>query len=347
MFHPTSSSAPNYSDIFMHHAMSFSSAPRTAPAEIPRGGFFHDNGGLYAVPNVAASAPPPYPSSLPSYYIHRSTSEHFVPLHLQLPDPIGSNAAFSCTSPSACQQLPLAPAPSSPSSSSGDLLEFSSGALRRVFSTGDLQVMNVSPPPPSGDTCSQDAGGPFTPKVGRYSAEERKEKIERYRVKRQQRNFHKKITVMTPPQPAAYSVLFPGCTLYCISCSPITGTLQYACRKTLADSRPRVQGRFARNNEMEAEAVMDLEREASNNSYEHCTYSDLISNSSNSYDSQCRGSGKTTTFDDGKYWWETPVAAAGATHGQHHYQHQQLLGFDIDGDDDGLWASLADMCSET
>ncbi|XP_062181060.1 two-component response regulator-like APRR1 [Phragmites australis] len=315
MFQPSSSSAPNYSGLSMHHEVSFSSALPTAPTEIPRGGFFHDNGGLF-VPNVAASAPPPYPSSLPSYYIHRNTSSHFLPLHHQLPDPLSSNATFSCSSPSACQ-LPLHRVPSSPSSSSGDLLEFSTGAMRRVFSTGDLQVMNVSPSPPpplSGDTHSQDAGGAFTQKVGRYSAEERKEKIERYRIKRQQRNFHKKIT--------------------------------YACRKTLADSRPRVQGRFARNIETEAEAVAGHEQEASDNIYEQCSYSNLIYNSSNCYDNQCRESGKSTTFDDGKWWWEIPVAtAANEHHGHHHYQ--QLLGFDVDDDEDELWASLADMCSGT
>jgi hypothetical protein len=61
------------------------------------------------------------------------------------------------------------------------------------------QVMNVSPPSTvAGETFSQDAGGPFNHKVGRYSAEERKEKIDRYRIKRHQRNFHKKITVMIP-----------------------------------------------------------------------------------------------------------------------------------------------------
>lgn len=49
-------------------------------------------------------------------------------------------------------------------------------------------------------------------KVGRYSAEERKEKISKYRAKRTQRNFNK--------------------------------TIKYACRKTLADNRPRVRGRF-------------------------------------------------------------------------------------------------------
>lgn len=54
-------------------------------------------------------------------------------------------------------------------------------------------------------------------KVGRLSAEERKEKIHRYIKKRNERNFSKKI--------------------------------KYACRKTLADSRPRVRGRFAKNEE--------------------------------------------------------------------------------------------------
>ncbi|KAK3135337.1 hypothetical protein QOZ80_5BG0417750 [Eleusine coracana subsp. coracana] len=311
MFHPSPSPTPNCSDLSMHHAASFSSALPTAPTEIPRSNFFHENGGLLALPNVAASAPPPY-------YIHRTTTSHFLPLHLQLPDPVTSNATFSCSSPSACQ-LPLPHVPSSPSSSSGDFLEFSTGAMRRVFSTGDLQVMNVSPPPVvAGDTYSQDVGGPFTQKVGRYSAEERKEKIERYRAKRHQRNFHKKIT--------------------------------YACRKTLADSRPRVQGRFARNVETEEEAVADLEQEESGNSYEHCNYSNFTTNSSNSNDNLCRESGKSITLDAGKWWWETPMEAAAANghHGHHHYQQQQLLGFDIDDEDeDELWASLADMCSGT
>ncbi|ONK57329.1 uncharacterized protein A4U43_C10F18960 [Asparagus officinalis] len=56
-----------------------------------------------------------------------------------------------------------------------------------------------------------------TLKVGRLSPEERKEKIHRYLKKRSERNFKKKI--------------------------------KYACRKTLADSRPRVRGRFAKNDE--------------------------------------------------------------------------------------------------
>ncbi|XVF18215.1 hypothetical protein REPUB_Repub11eG0002300 [Reevesia pubescens] len=55
-------------------------------------------------------------------------------------------------------------------------------------------------------------------KVGRYSVEERKDRILRYLKKRNQRNFNK--------------------------------TIKYACRKTLADRRVRVRGRFARNTEL-------------------------------------------------------------------------------------------------
>ncbi|XAR56899.1 hypothetical protein NMG60_11037536 [Bertholletia excelsa] len=55
-------------------------------------------------------------------------------------------------------------------------------------------------------------------KVGKYSVEERKDRILRYLKKRKQRNFNK--------------------------------TIKYACRKTLADKRVRVRGRFARNNEL-------------------------------------------------------------------------------------------------
>ncbi|KAK9937507.1 hypothetical protein M0R45_014290 [Rubus argutus] len=63
-------------------------------------------------------------------------------------------------------------------------------------------------------------------KVGRYSEEERKERIERYLKKRNQRNFNK--------------------------------TIKYACRKTLADRRVRVRGRFARNSSTEQLISEDL-----------------------------------------------------------------------------------------
>ncbi|KAM0875102.1 hypothetical protein ACQ4PT_037022 [Festuca glaucescens] len=78
--------------------------------------------------------------------------------------------------------------------------------MQRVMSAGDLQQAPAHAPAPA----------------ARYSAEERRERIEKYRTKRNQRNFQKKIT--------------------------------YACRKTLADSRPRVKGRFARNVDDDAAA---------------------------------------------------------------------------------------------
>ncbi|XP_061355304.1 two-component response regulator-like APRR5 [Gastrolobium bilobum] len=87
------------------------------------------------------------------------------------------------------------------------------GQMRRVCSTGDLQNMQAN-------HMSQTEGPMLEEpnfKVGRYSAEEKKEKISKYRAKRTQRNFNK--------------------------------TIKYACRKTLADNRPRIRGRFARNDE--------------------------------------------------------------------------------------------------
>ncbi|XP_047319257.1 zinc finger protein CONSTANS-LIKE 14-like [Impatiens glandulifera] len=66
-------------------------------------------------------------------------------------------------------------------------------------------------------------------RVCRYSPEEKKQRIQRYRNKRNQRNFNK--------------------------------TIKYACRKTLADSRIRIRGRFARNDEIEKEDRDEEEEE--------------------------------------------------------------------------------------
>ncbi|KAA8522432.1 hypothetical protein F0562_013207 [Nyssa sinensis] len=96
---------------------------------------------------------------------------------------------------------------------------FPTGQIRRVCSTGDLQKIKanhrLSPSPLTTDSAFIEETN-F--KVGRYSAEERKERIHRYRAKRSLRNFNK--------------------------------TIKYACRKTLADNRPRIRGRFARNDEI-------------------------------------------------------------------------------------------------
>ncbi|EOA34499.1 hypothetical protein CARUB_v10022040mg [Capsella rubella] len=104
---------------------------------------------------------------------------------------------------------------------------FFSGYMRRGYSTGDLQNLRrdftgqrsySSPLAVESSSTTLFSGEDQSLKVGRYSSEERKEKISKYRAKRTQRNF--------------------------------TKTIKYACRKTLADNRPRVRGRFARNDEV-------------------------------------------------------------------------------------------------
>ncbi|KAL5656579.1 hypothetical protein ACJX0J_035898, partial [Zea mays] len=165
------------------------------PPQNPRGAA----AGGYLDGNVGAFSSPPS-----SYYnynnIQRSVSSHSLPMRLQPGDvSLGGRGFYSPSSPSAHQlTTTLPPLSSSPSSSSGELFEFTSPCpVRRVFSTGDLQGMNGSSPPrpvPSADGCGHEGGGTFSQKVARYSAVERKERIERYRVKRHQRNFNKKIT---------------------------------------------------------------------------------------------------------------------------------------------------------
>ncbi|GAB2276453.1 hypothetical protein Dimus_011178 [Dionaea muscipula] len=61
--------------------------------------------------------------------------------------------------------------------------------------------------------------------VGKYSAEEKRDRILRYLKKRNHRNFNK--------------------------------TIKYACRKTLADRRTRVRGRFAKNQAEEMTMMSD------------------------------------------------------------------------------------------
>ncbi|KAB2071027.1 hypothetical protein ES319_A08G194800v1 [Gossypium barbadense] len=88
--------------------------------------------------------------------------------------------------------------------------------MRKVSSTGDLENMrNVNDNQRSTIENSLIEEVPF--KVGRYNPEERQERISKYRAKRNLRNFNK--------------------------------TIKYACRKTLADNRPRVRGRFTRNDD--------------------------------------------------------------------------------------------------
>ncbi|CAL1384328.1 unnamed protein product [Linum trigynum] len=101
----------------------------------------------------------------------------------------------------------------------GGGIYFPSDSLQRVFNPSDLQVhtkteqSHFSTPLATELASLEDSSF----KVGKLSVEQRKEKIHRYMKKRNERNFSKKI--------------------------------KYACRKTLADSRPRVRGRFAKNDD--------------------------------------------------------------------------------------------------
>ncbi|KAJ9188932.1 hypothetical protein P3X46_000282 [Hevea brasiliensis] len=97
-----------------------------------------------------------------------------------------------------------------------DFLVLDTSPVRRVFSTGDLQHEHKADSPLSSESRAIIES---MSKTCKYSPEEKKERIEKYKSKRTQRNFKKKI--------------------------------KYACRKTLADSRPRIRGRFASNGEME------------------------------------------------------------------------------------------------
>ncbi|KAG4198638.1 hypothetical protein ERO13_A05G099300v2 [Gossypium hirsutum] len=108
-------------------------------------------------------------------------------------------------------------------SSLSEFVDSGSGPVRRAFSTGDLEQGlqsggRRSESPLSNESSANDIIEGMN-RTYRYSPEEKKERIERYRSKRNLRNFTKKI--------------------------------KYTCRKTLADSRPRIRGRFARNEEIE------------------------------------------------------------------------------------------------
>lgn len=95
-----------------------------------------------------------------------------------------------------------------------------------LINPGDIQALNIenqkllNGPASSSSPLATEVSNfeDSSYKVGKLSIEERKEKIHRYMKKRNERNFSKKI--------------------------------KYACRKTLADSRPRVRGRFAKNDEL-------------------------------------------------------------------------------------------------
>lgn len=82
-----------------------------------------------------------------------------------------------------------------------------------LYNPGDLKDLNLD----GIDMLSEGQQSSTAQDFCQYTKEEKEKRIDRYRQKRNERNFNKKI--------------------------------KYACRKTLADSRPRIKGRFARSEE--------------------------------------------------------------------------------------------------
>ncbi|XP_010267643.1 PREDICTED: uncharacterized protein LOC104604799 isoform X2 [Nelumbo nucifera] len=83
--------------------------------------------------------------------------------------------------------------------------------MRRAFSEGDIQTLGNG----NMSFIHSHFERPLT--IGNYTIEEREQRLSRYRKKKTKRNFGRKI--------------------------------KYACRKALADSQPRVRGRFAKTEE--------------------------------------------------------------------------------------------------
>ncbi|KAG8481001.1 hypothetical protein CXB51_025632 [Gossypium anomalum] len=107
---------------------------------------------------------------------------------------------------------------------------FCPDTVQRVFKPGDLQVVATTGSTPLASEMSSLEDSTFN-KVGKLSVEQRKEKIHRYMKKRNERNFSKKIKTEV-------LMFYNQCVAVCM-------------RKTLADSRPRVRGRFAKMTNLE------------------------------------------------------------------------------------------------
>ncbi|KAG7019213.1 Zinc finger protein CONSTANS-LIKE 5, partial [Cucurbita argyrosperma subsp. argyrosperma] len=173
-------------------------------------------------PDLAMS--PPLLASFPHFISSHSSSfssllaSDLVPM-LESPGLLPSELSYSCSSgpcssygsPTSKPQRSMRHRPNVQISTLFDL----ESSVRRAYSFNDLQGRTEMA---SSSESSLIIEGMST-KACRYSPEEKRQRIEKYKTKRNQRNFNKKI--------------------------------KYECRKTLADSRRRIRGRFARNEEVE------------------------------------------------------------------------------------------------
>jgi hypothetical protein len=95
-------------------------------------------------------------------------------------------------------------------------VDFEAYGMRRAYSEGDIKTLGTH----NGSINPIHSPVEHRTFISNCSSEERKEKLSRYKNKKTKRNFGRKI--------------------------------KYACRKALADSQPRVRGRFAKTEEMVA-----------------------------------------------------------------------------------------------
>ena len=111
-----------------------------------------------------------------SAHLHEVTNDAILSSR---PDTLLANGGAFLPSPASPAYMlpPLAAQEAMSPASSG--MAAATSPFRRAMSTGDMEDQRVV----------------ASPAPGRYSAEERRERIDKYRSKRNQRNFQKKITV--------------------------------------------------------------------------------------------------------------------------------------------------------
>ena len=119
-----------------------------------------------------------------SAHLHEVTNDAILSSR---PDTLLANGGAFLPSPASPAYMlpPLAAQEAMSPASSG--MAAATSPFRRAMSTGDLLVRDME----------EDQRVVAAPALapGRYSAEERRERIDKYRSKRNQRNFQKKITV--------------------------------------------------------------------------------------------------------------------------------------------------------
>ncbi|CAN6825801.1 unnamed protein product [Brassica oleracea] len=195
------------------------------------------SGDTLTLPHVSSLAPPPLPleifeedclSSVPSYSIGLNPTSPFfrasgLPTHMvNMNTGLLSSESNSGLYPG---HVHMGPEFNKPRDHLMDFQADNGGFF--WFNPDDLQALNsienqshlvvLQTHPPLGPVEVTGLEDSTLNKVVKLSSEQRKEKIHRYMKKRNERNFSKKI--------------------------------KYACKKALADSRPRVRGRFAKNDE--------------------------------------------------------------------------------------------------